>query len=108
MAQMCLLLPLAVVESSLVQFCVEKVVQEVTWISLVPNMPLFGASQGHRMVQTQLFWALVPFLWAVVLPDMESVVKEVTRISLIPHMPLFGATQGPRMVQTQLFLALVL
>ena len=60
MAQMCLLLPLAVVVSSLVQHCVENIVQEVTRISLVPHMPLFGASQGPRMVQTQLFLALVP------------------------------------------------
>ena len=85
----------------------EKVVLEVTRISLVSHLPLFGASQGPGMVQTQLFLAMVPFLWAVVLPDIESVVQEVTRISLIPHMPLFGATQGPRMVQTQLFLSLV-
>ena len=60
MAQMCLLLPLAVVVSSLVQHCVENIVQEVTRISLVPHMPLVGASQGLRMVQTQLFLALVP------------------------------------------------
>ena len=62
MAQMCLLLPLAVVVSSLDQFCVEKVVQEVTRTNLVPNMPLFGASQGPRMVKVQLFLTLVPFL----------------------------------------------
>ena len=74
MAQMCLLLPLAVVESSLAQLCVEKVVQEVTRINLAPHMPLFGASQGPRVVQTQLYLALVLWSWAVVPPDMESVV----------------------------------
>ena len=64
MAQMCLLLSLAVVVLSLVQLRVENFVQEVTRISLVPNMPLFRASQGPRMVQTQLYLALVLWSWA--------------------------------------------
>ena len=59
------------------------------------------------MVQTQLFFTLVPWAWVVAMPDMASVVQEVTRISLIPNMPLFGASQGPRMVQVQLYLSLV-
>ena len=64
----------------------ENIAQEVTRISLTPNMPLFGALQGPRMVQVQLYLALVPWSWVVVLPDMYSVIQVVKRIILVPNL----------------------